>query len=157
VAKRRFDEIDRKLLDLLQQDASGTLSAIGDRVGLSASAVQRRIRRHEATGIIARQVAVLNHSAIGGPAMCILLVELETATETAPGEFRGLALRSPAVQQLYDASGDQAHDHVLVLAARNQRELHEAVDHLRRAPMVKRFLTIRVEEVVKATLELPVA
>jgi DNA-binding Lrp family transcriptional regulator len=154
VAKRRFDEIDRKLLDLLQQDASGTLSAIGDRVGLSASAVQRRIRRHEATGIIARQVAVLNHSSIGGPAMCILLVELETATETARDEFRGLALRSPAVQQLYEAPGN--HDHVMVLAARDRRELKEAIERLRSAPMVKRLLTIPIQDVVKASLELPV-
>jgi DNA-binding Lrp family transcriptional regulator len=168
VVKRRYDEIDLTLLGLLQHDASGTLSAIGERVGLSASAVQRRIRYYEATGIVDRRVAVLNHSAVGEPAMCILIVDLETSTGTATGTattgtardaFHDLALHSPAVQQLYDASGgqDHDHDHVLVLAARDPRELEEAVDHLRSAPMVKRLLTIPIGDVVKATLELPIA
>ena len=54
-----LDEFDHRLLELLQQDAGATLSALGEEVGLSASAVQRRIKRYRETGLM-RQVAVLN-------------------------------------------------------------------------------------------------
>jgi DNA-binding Lrp family transcriptional regulator len=45
-----LDEFDHRLLELLQRDADATLSSLGDAVGLSASAVQRRIKRYRESG-----------------------------------------------------------------------------------------------------------
>ena len=47
-----LDEFDHRLLELLQRDADATLSALGDEVGLSASAVQRRIKRYRESGLM---------------------------------------------------------------------------------------------------------
>ena len=51
-APRRLDAIDRKILTVLQDDASLSVAEIGDRVGLSSTPCWKRIQRMEAEGII---------------------------------------------------------------------------------------------------------
>lgn len=63
--KIELDSIDWKILDHLQRDASQTVQAIGDKVGLSANPCWRRIRRMEDAGVIARRVALLDHDVLG--------------------------------------------------------------------------------------------
>lgn len=60
-----LDEIDRKLLALLQQDAALSVDAIADRVHLSRNACWRRIKRLEADGIVKKRVAIIDPSAVG--------------------------------------------------------------------------------------------
>ena len=55
---RRLDAIDRKILTVLQDDASLSVAEIGDRVGLSSTPCWKRIQRLEADGVILRRVAV---------------------------------------------------------------------------------------------------
>src|SRR5258705_4477272 len=58
---RRLDAIDRKILMVLQEDASLSVAEIGDRVGLSSTPCWKRIQRLEADGVILRR------GALGGP------------------------------------------------------------------------------------------
>ncbi len=60
-----FDSIDRKILGELQSDGRLSNTDLASRVGLSASACHRRVRRLESTGVIAGYVMVLDASAIG--------------------------------------------------------------------------------------------
>ena len=48
----RLDELDRKILDVLERDGRATLADVGGKVGLSASAVKRRVDRLEASGAL---------------------------------------------------------------------------------------------------------
>lgn len=61
-----LDEIDHDLLELLQEDAGRTLRQLAETVRLSPSAVQRRIGRYQAAGLIARKVAVLDPGPLAG-------------------------------------------------------------------------------------------
>jgi Lrp/AsnC family transcriptional regulator len=54
---RRLDAIDRKILTVLQEDASLSVAEIGDRVGLSSTPCWKRIQRLEADGVILRRPA----------------------------------------------------------------------------------------------------
>jgi len=60
-----FDDLDRKLLTLLQRDASQSVDQMGDSIGLSRNAVWRRIKRLEESGVIKARVAVLNPERVG--------------------------------------------------------------------------------------------
>jgi Lrp/AsnC family transcriptional regulator len=60
-----LDAIDRHILAVLQQDASLSAQAVGERVGLSANPCWRRIRRLEAEGVIARRAAILDPAKVG--------------------------------------------------------------------------------------------
>src|ERR1051326_4964080 len=62
---RRLDAIDRKILTVLQDDASLSVAEIGDRVGLSSTPCWKRIQRLEADGVILRRVALVDQNKIG--------------------------------------------------------------------------------------------
>src|SRR5256886_16458942 len=62
---RRLGAIDRKILAVLQEDASLSVAEIGDRVGLSSTPCWKRIQRLEADGVILRRVALVDQNKIG--------------------------------------------------------------------------------------------
>ena len=72
----QLDRTDHKLLGLLQRDASRTLFDLGHEVGLSTSAVQRRIGRYRQAGLIDRQVTVLSSDAFADVVLARLAVVL---------------------------------------------------------------------------------
>ena len=61
----KLDVTDRKILALLQQDASLSVAEIGSRVGLSSTPCWKRIQRLEADGVIQRRVALVDQDKIG--------------------------------------------------------------------------------------------
>src|SRR5205814_3230373 len=62
---RRLDAIDRKILTVLQEDASLSVAEIGNRVGLSSTPCWKRIQELEADGVIPRRVAVVDQDKLG--------------------------------------------------------------------------------------------
>src|SRR5437879_6246670 len=64
-ANRRLDAIDRKILAVLQKDASLSVAEIGNRVGLSSTPCWKRIQRLEADGVIQRRVAIVDQDRLG--------------------------------------------------------------------------------------------
>src|SRR5450432_2592973 len=61
----RIDAIDRKILRVLQQDASLSVAEIGERVGLSSTPCWKRIQKMEGEGIITGKVALVDQNKIG--------------------------------------------------------------------------------------------
>ncbi len=55
-----MDNFDRKILSLLQQDASLSVAEVADRVGLSSTPCWRRIQKLEGEGVIKQRVAILD-------------------------------------------------------------------------------------------------
>jgi Lrp/AsnC family transcriptional regulator len=60
-----LDQIDAKILDLIQHDASLSVAEIAERVGLSSSPCWRRIKRMEDEGVIQRRVTILDREKLG--------------------------------------------------------------------------------------------
>lgn len=151
-----LDPIDRHLLDLLQRDAGRTLRQLGEEVGLSPSAVQRRIGRYQRAGIVDRQVAVLAPGAVGGALLAVVLVTLERESSEHHARFAARMLATPEVQQCYAVAGEW--DYVVVLAARDMPHCRELGDHLfKNDANIRRFNTLPVFDRVKAGLEIPVS
>ena len=74
-----LDDFDHRLLELLQRDAAVTLTTLGDAVGLSASAVQRRITRYRRHGLL-RQVAVLDPNALPATTLAAVVGSIKTVS-----------------------------------------------------------------------------
>jgi Lrp/AsnC family leucine-responsive transcriptional regulator len=148
-----LDEIDHDLLDMLQHDASCTLRELGQAVGLSPSAVHRRMARYHSTGVIARQVALLDPQTVGS-LVAIVLVTLETESTQEHASLRARLLACPEVQQCYDVAGEW--DYAVVLVTRGMPDCRELVDRLfLRGTSIKRLATLPVFDSVKFGLELP--
>ena len=150
----QLDELDRKLLDLLQNDAARPLYELGDLVGLSPSAVQRRLSRYRSGGVIDRQVAVLDPDVIAGTVLACVLVTLERESKRLHATFRQRLLAAAEVQQCYGLAG--AWDYLVIIAASDMPQCRTVIDELLLdAPNVKRYETLFVFEPVKRGLNIP--
>src|SRR6202047_4192025 len=103
---RRLDAIDRKILTVLQQDASLSVAEIGDRVGLSSTPCWKRIQRLEADGVILRRVALVDQNKIGLGISVFVSVESADHSEAWLRTFAEAVSAMPEVMEFYRMAGD---------------------------------------------------
>jgi DNA-binding Lrp family transcriptional regulator len=148
-----LDDFDHRLLQLLQRDGSATLSALGDAVGLSASAVQRRITRYRASGLL-RQVAVLDPKALGNTTLAAVWVTMERDSAKSHAALCARMRAAPEVQQCYVLAGE--YDYLVILATTGVAHCREVAERLfADEGNIRRYETRLVFDIVKHGLELP--
>jgi len=98
------DDIDRRLLDLLQADAARTNQALAEAAGVSPATALRRVRRLTETGVIERQVAVLAPRLFDEGLTAIAEVSLDRQGAELLDAFEVRAVAEPGVQQCYRVS-----------------------------------------------------
>ncbi|HEY1709813.1 MAG TPA: Lrp/AsnC family transcriptional regulator [Rhizomicrobium sp.] len=149
-----MDRIDRKILALYQHDTRRVAESIGAEVGLSAAAVQRRLKRLRETGVIRAEVALLDNRAADVPITCVVTLTMNTPPAQLD-KFKKHLRTLPQVQQCYHVTGNS--DLVLVVTAASMEDYGAfARDHLERSQHVARYETHVVLDRVKVGLSLPV-
>jgi Lrp/AsnC family transcriptional regulator len=103
---RNMDLIDRKILDLLQADATLSIAEIADRVGLSQTPCWKRIQRLEAQGVIERRVALLNPEKLGLGLTVFVSVETNDHSQAWLARFAEIVTALPEVLEFYRMAGD---------------------------------------------------
>lgn len=151
---RLLDEFDRKLLDAVQRNASLKAEAIGARIGLSASAVQRRLSRLKQEGVIASEIAVVDPRKLGGISTFIVGLNVESEKADLLARLRAWTAAEDAVQQAFYVTG--VFDFVLIVTATGV-EAYEALMArlLKDNPNVRRYSTMSALGVSKRTLFVP--
>lgn len=151
----KLDRLDRRILALLQRDARLPAEAIGAEVGLSASAVQRRLARLREDGVITGEVAVVDPRSVGRPLTMIADLEVEREQGELLLGLKHWIEREPAIQEAWYVTGDE--DYVLVVTARDV-EAYEALMQrlLADNANVRRYRTRVVLGTLKRGLEVPV-
>jgi Lrp/AsnC family leucine-responsive transcriptional regulator len=99
-----LDDIDRRLLDLLQADATRTNQALAEAAGVSPATALRRVRRLTGSGVIERQVALLAPHLSDEGLTAIAEVSLDRQAAELLQAFEARALAEAAVQQCYRVS-----------------------------------------------------
>ncbi|MEO0440937.1 MAG: Lrp/AsnC family transcriptional regulator [Pseudomonadota bacterium] len=109
----QLDVFDHRILSLVQNNSDATHSEIGALVGLSGSAVRRRLKRMKGLGVIQKSIAVLDPDQFG----VTVIVELNFKNETPQiyEDFDRQMLLTPEVQQSYYVAGSS--DYMLVVHA----------------------------------------
>lgn len=149
-----MDRIDKKLLKLLQHDASRTNADLAELVGLSPSSCLRRIRRLKNAGVIDRVVALLAPDKAGRGLKAILTVELERHGEQYMRQFLDLVVKEPAVMQAYSVSGET--DVVLMLRLADMEEYDALSKRLfQDRSNVARYYTLFVIRTAKEITAIP--
>src|ERR687895_1400652 len=100
----RIDDLDRKILDHLERDGRATLADVGAAVGLSASAVKRRVDRLQDSGVIVGYAAIVDPHAVGDRLEAF--VELYCADTVAPSDLLDSVARLPAVVAAHTVAAD---------------------------------------------------
>ena len=103
----KMDQIDIKILRLLQRDAHMTAEAIGQAVGLSASPCLRRIKLMEKAGVLRGYVALVDQKQVGLPVSVFVSVKLERQREEELDAFGDAVSKWPEVVEAYLMTGQQ--------------------------------------------------
>lgn len=115
-AKRTLDSFDRAILRILQRDNKTPQRRIGEAVNLSAAAVQRRIAAMEDTGVIARNVAIVDTRAAAMTITAIVEVRMINEHRETADAARAFFQAVPEVQQCYYVTGGISFVLVIVAA-----------------------------------------
>ena len=102
----RLDEIDRKILRALQQDARLTTAQLAERVGLSTTPCWNRLKRLETQGYIDGYIALINQEKLGLSETVIIEVTLDRHDEETLGRFGQSLTDLPEVIEAYLTTGD---------------------------------------------------
>jgi DNA-binding Lrp family transcriptional regulator len=129
-----MDALDRSIIDALRRDARASFADVGNLVGLSASAVKRRVDRLRATGAIRGFTAVVDPAALGWTTEAF--VEVYCGDKTSPEVIREAVVRHPEVVAAYTVTGDA--DALLHLVAEDTRHLEAALERIRQEPEIHR-------------------
>ena len=108
-----IDDFDQAILARYQLDTRIAAHQIGDEIGLSAAAVQRRIKRMRDTGVITAETAQVNPAAVGLPVTVLVHVDIERETLTHIDAFKAAMRTRPEVQQCWYTTGPT--DFILVV------------------------------------------
>jgi DNA-binding Lrp family transcriptional regulator len=124
----RLDDIDRQIVAQLLKDGRASYAQIGDRVGLSAPAVKRRVDRLRHDGVINGYAAVVDPAALGWTTEAF--IELFCTGATSPEEIYTSVRPHPEVVAAYTITGDASA--LVHLRTRDIQHLEEALERLRR-------------------------
>jgi len=127
-----IDDLDRRILTILRTDGRASFAHIGDAVGLSPSAVKRRVDRMVSEGVIQGFTAVVDPQIEGRSTEAY--VELFCRGTVAPDELTRILSRIPDVDEAFTVTGSA--DAIVRIRAESPPALEVALEKVRLAPQV---------------------
>jgi len=149
-----MDAIDRKILAVLQEDASLSVAEIGSRVGLSSTPCWKRIQRLEADGVITKRVAVIDQDKIGLGVTVFVSCETGDHSEDWLKNFAKVVEAMPEVMEFYRMAGDV--DYMLRVVVTDIAGYDAFYKRLIAAVPLKNVTSRFAMERIKSTTALPI-
>lgn len=149
----KFDTIDKRILSILQEDASIHIKEIAARVNLSTTPCWRRIQHLKSTGVITRQVALLNPKKINLGMTAFMLLKTNQHTHAWSEDFYAVIRQIPEIVGFYRVSGDI--DYLLRVVVPDIAAFHEVYKKLIESTALHDVSTIFSMEDVHVTTSMP--
>jgi len=155
IMRSDLDRTDLRILRELQRDGRLSVVALADKVSLSATACQRRVKKLEDAGVIERYAAVLSAAALGQTVEAFVRVAIERQSRDASKAFQDAIRSRPEVRACYVMTGDQ--DYLLHVQAADLQAFAEfSMKVLIGLPGVRDVRSSLVLEAVKRDEGLPI-
>lgn len=143
--KAEIDDFDRRLIELVRRDNLEPARSLADKVGLSISAVLRRLRRLREEGIIVADIAIIDPALTGSALTIHVLVRMKQSGRRAMDAFGRDILRHREVTGAWEVTGDD--DFVLKVQVGSMAEYdaftRRALDEEGGVQAFKSLITIR--------------
>jgi Lrp/AsnC family transcriptional regulator len=149
-----MDAIDRKILAVLQQDASLSVAEVGSRVGLSSTPCWKRIQKLEAEGVIQKRVAVVDPDKVGLGVSVFVAIETGDHSEEWLGRFAESVQAMPEVMEFYRMAGDV--DYMLRVVVADMQSYDVFYKKLIGAVSLKNVTSRFAMEKIKSVTALPI-
>jgi Lrp/AsnC family transcriptional regulator, cysteine-sensing transcriptional activator len=150
-----MDTIDKKILAVLQEDASLSVAEIGQRVGLSSTPCWKRIQRLEAEGVIQKRVALVDADKIGLGITVFVSIETSDHSQAWLDRFAVLVSAMPEVMEFHRMAGDV--DYMLRVVVADMQSYDAFYKRLIAAVTLKNVTSRFAMEKIKSTTMLPIA
>jgi Lrp/AsnC family leucine-responsive transcriptional regulator len=153
--ERNLDEVDRELLNHLQENARITNAELARRVDLSPPGLQKRVRKLEIAGIIDQYVTILNPETVGYDMLCFVQITLVRHKSEFLQNFMQVLQDIPEVLEAYHITGE--YDYLLKVVIRNRKHLEEFIlETLSPLPGMDKIRTSLVLNKIKSTTAVPI-
>jgi Lrp/AsnC family transcriptional regulator, leucine-responsive regulatory protein len=150
-----LDRFDRQLLNLVQDDSAQTAERLAEQVGLSASAIQRRLKRLREEGVILRDAAIVDPRMAGRPTYFVVSLQVERERPELLAQLREWLAARDQIQQVFYVTGEA--DFVLIITAPDTESYDALMSRMvAENPNVRRFTTNVTLGVVKQGLKIPI-
>jgi Lrp/AsnC family transcriptional regulator len=150
----QLDEIDRKILAELQEDAGQSLDEIAGKVGSSKTPVWNRIRKLREAGVTLRQTMIVDPEALGLEACFFVLIRTSEHEAEWQGKFLRTLKARPEVMEAHRLAGDI--DYILKVRVKNARAYDAFYQALIAEVRIFNVTALLSMEEIKATTVLPV-
>jgi Lrp/AsnC family transcriptional regulator len=152
--QHKLDDIDRRILAILQRDAAQPVTEIAGEVGLSQTPCWRRIQRLKEAGYIRAQVCLLDRQRVGLNAQIFAQVKLSAVGRSHLAEFSDAIRQFPEVLECFVLMGSV--DFLLRIVAQDiEAYEHFFFEKLSRVPGVQEINSMVALSEIKSTTELP--
>jgi Lrp/AsnC family transcriptional regulator, leucine-responsive regulatory protein len=150
-----LDRVDGRILETMQRNNRLTSEELGDLVGLSPTACQRRVKRLRAEGVIEADVSIVAPKKVGRPVTMLVLVSLERERADIVDRFKNAIRATQEVMIGYYVTGDA--DFVLIVTAKNMEDYEQFTRRFfYENHDIKGFKTMVVMDRVKAGFAVPI-
>ncbi|WP_227984132.1 Lrp/AsnC family transcriptional regulator [Nocardia spumae] len=137
-AKPVLDDIDRLLIRELMADGRATLSNLAEKASLSVSAVQSRVRRLEARGVIRGYTAKVDPEALGQ--LLSAFVAITPLDPSQPDDAPALLQHIPGIEECHSVAGEESY--MLLVRVASPRHLEQLLQEIRATANVRTRSTI---------------
>jgi len=117
-----LDKLDTQILNLLQEDASLPIRALADRVHSSPATCQRRIAQLRESGVLLKEVAIVDRVRVGRPLTVFVSVELDKQNDALLRNFEKKMSAEGDVMACYEISGE--FDFLLIVNSPSMESFH---------------------------------
>jgi Lrp/AsnC family leucine-responsive transcriptional regulator len=117
-----MDRLDTQILNLLQDDASLPMRTLAERVHSSPATCQRRIALLKASGVLMKQVAIVDRQRVGRPLTVFVSVELDKQNDALLRNFEKKMAAQDDVMACYEVSGE--FDFLLIVNSASMERYH---------------------------------
>lgn len=150
----QLDDVDRKLLNYLQENARISNAELARRIELSPPGLQKRVRKLEESGIIDQYATILNPEKVGYDMICFVQITLVRHQTEFLKNFRDVLQEIPEVLEAYHITGE--YDYLLKVVIRNRKHLEEFIlETLSPLPGMDKVRTSMVLNKIKSTTAVP--
>lgn len=150
----KIDQIDGKILELLQQNSRISNQDIANKVGSSVSSVWRRINALEEAGVIQGYGLTVSPEKMGYQETILLQISLQRHSDDYIEQFIALVESVPEILECYATTGE--YDYVLKVLATDMRAFHRFVrNSLMRQPFISKTYSQVVMDKIKFQKAIP--
>jgi Lrp/AsnC family transcriptional regulator len=103
---RKLDSIDRRIVGLLQDDATLSHAQLAERVGASSASCWRRVKALEAAGVLGRTVRLVTPEAVGRTVNVMCNVRMQSHAFEVRNGFEAFVAGRPEIIECFSMSGE---------------------------------------------------